>query len=128
MQSWAGRGQRADCLTEVDAAESLLLLGNSGDRCLPPSVQKQDGRRTKPQRSPTGDDTIATEGRWSWPPELPPPQVAAPIVQLLLSPEKYSNIPAIVAPFRGRGQPMRPSNFAVLTTSVSGNATAISVE
>ena len=81
MQSWAGRGQRADCLTEVDAAESLLLLGNSGDRCLPPSVQKQDGRRTKPQRSPTGDDTIATEGRWSWPPELPPPQVAAPIVQ-----------------------------------------------
>jgi len=62
MQSWAGRGQRAACLTEVDAAESLLLLGNSGDRCLPPSVQKQDGRRTKPQRSPTGDDTIATEG------------------------------------------------------------------
>ena len=103
MQSWAGRGQRADCLTEVDAAESLLLLGNSGDRCLPPSVQKQDGRRTKPQRSPTGDDTIATEGRWSWPPELPPPQVAAPIVQRFAvhrrSPERQvDNTPAPESP------------------------------
>jgi len=57
MQPCAGRGQRAACPTEVDAAESLLLLGNSGDRCLPPSVHRQDGRRHNREhhrRAPTG--------------------------------------------------------------------------
>jgi hypothetical protein len=52
----------------------LLLLGNFGDRCLPPSVQKQDGRRHKPQRSPAGDNPIATERRWPSAPELSRPQ------------------------------------------------------
>jgi len=73
--------------TEVDAAESLLLLGNSRDRCHPPSVQKQDGRRNKPQRSPAGGNTIAAERRWPSPPELPRPKSrprlsnALPVIQ-----------------------------------------------
>jgi hypothetical protein len=74
IQDQAARRQRAACATEVDAAESLLLLSNSGDRCLPPSVQKQDGRCNKPRRSPTGDNPIAAERRWPSPPELPRPQ------------------------------------------------------
>jgi hypothetical protein len=70
----------------------LLLLGNSGDRCLPPSVQKQDGRRNKPQRSPAGKNTIAAERRWPSPPEPHPPQVAAPIVQRSISLQRIPQI------------------------------------
>jgi hypothetical protein len=77
IHSDAGRGQRAACPTEVDAAESLLLLGNSRDRCLPPSVQRQDGHRDKLPRAPAGGNTIAAERQWPSPPELHPPQVAA---------------------------------------------------
>jgi hypothetical protein len=37
----------------------------------------------QPRKSQTGNNTIAPERRWSSPPELHPPQVAAPIVQRL---------------------------------------------
>ena len=53
-------------------------------------MQNQSSRRHKPRRSQTGHNTVAAERRWPSPPEPHPLQVAAPIVQLLLSPEKYS--------------------------------------
>ena len=37
----------------------------------------------QPRKSQTGNNTIAPERRWSSPPELHPPQVAAPLVQRL---------------------------------------------
>ena len=41
----AGRRQRAACHAVIDAAESMLLQRNSGDRCQPLPAERQSSRR-----------------------------------------------------------------------------------